>query len=126
LRQEPNDELDEPVLAPFAPVPQPGDSDEERATADEDAHGAERRVAVNDLPRADARGHQDNQHGDSSTHRYPVCGRPANRRTVRRGLLAETAPLDDQRQRDEEPHHADRGYRIEAEAPVTHIGRTAA
>jgi hypothetical protein len=54
LRQEPDDELDEPVLAPFAPVPQPGDSDEERATADEDAHGAERRVAVNDLPRADA------------------------------------------------------------------------
>jgi hypothetical protein len=54
LRQEPNDELDEPVLARFAPVPQPGDSDEERATADEDAHGAERRVAVNDLPRADA------------------------------------------------------------------------
>src|SRR4051795_13273388 len=46
-RQEPNDELDEPVLAPFAPVPQPGDSDEGRATADEDAHGAERRVAVN-------------------------------------------------------------------------------
>src|SRR3954447_23104871 len=44
LHQEPNDELDEPVLAPFAPVPQPGDSDKERATADEDAHGAERRV----------------------------------------------------------------------------------
>src|SRR3954467_11116274 len=37
------------------------------------------------------RGHQDNQHGDSSTYRYPVGGRRANRRTVRRGLLAETA-----------------------------------
>src|SRR3954467_300980 len=33
LCQEPNDELDEPVLGPFAPVPQPGDSDKERATA---------------------------------------------------------------------------------------------
>jgi hypothetical protein len=43
-----------PFSPRFAPVPQPRDSDEERATADEDAHGAERRVAVNDLPRADA------------------------------------------------------------------------
>src|SRR3954466_3641722 len=36
-------------------------------------------------------GHQDNQHGDCSTYRYPVGGRRASGRTVRRDLLAETA-----------------------------------